>query len=628
LNGDESYGWGFSTTDPTDARYGDDPTKHALDASLEVFVREVLQNSNDQGLQGETVEVHFWIDRVTGDELAAFQDAIEWEALVEEHLHAIPEDHGRGIRQFLQKFEEREELLLLTVEDRNTTGLTGGEAEDKSNYTALVRDVLYSEKQDDRRSGGSYGLGKSVLWSSSGISTVLFASNLHEDPDDRRSPRLIGRSQLPTHKSDEPDEIYQGAGWFGDLDAGGGQRPLSVWGLEAEALAEELRIPRAGIPGTSATVVGFRDPRRETDLGVDELADEIVENAVTFFWPAIHFGDLRVVVHTDEYDREAKISEVPAVRPFVDCLRRRADADQELVNPGDVASEEIDVEMPDREKDGETLETTDGPVELAVRLAKEGDVEEWVNHVALFRGAGMVVRYYDRERIVLGKRDFHAVLVAGEARPLPGEEPTEADLDIEEFLRASEPPAHDDWESRKATVQQKNDYRRGALKAVKELKDGITDALRRLVQKSPGRGQMGPKRLAKRFPVGRGRRASEPDTQRLPAFEGERALEFDPTESRWRFYGRLQPIEEDHRGWEATVQLQRMAEDGPTRDRIPIADLEVEPSAVDWDIEDGVARLSVEEGIGTVELRGTTNRDRQWAETRMEIESTIELGGG
>jgi len=48
--------WGFTTSRPTDARYGDDVAKYAMshgEPGLKTFVREVLQNSNDARLDND-----------------------------------------------------------------------------------------------------------------------------------------------------------------------------------------------------------------------------------------------------------------------------------------------------------------------------------------------------------------------------------------------------------------------------------------------------------------------------------------------------------------------------------------------------------------------------------------------
>src|SRR2546428_294141 len=80
---------------------------------------------NDQQID-ETVpvEVHFKIDPIKGSTLKGFVDAFHWSDL-RGHLKGVPEKRARGIHEFLTQLQEDKELLLLTVEDRNTQGLTG-----------------------------------------------------------------------------------------------------------------------------------------------------------------------------------------------------------------------------------------------------------------------------------------------------------------------------------------------------------------------------------------------------------------------------------------------------------------------------------------------------------------------
>ncbi|MFC7257167.1 hypothetical protein [Haloplanus litoreus] len=212
-------GWGFSRANRRGEWSGGDPTKYALDKEISVFTREVLQNANDQGPEDDgPVEVSFQLTPLTGSDLAEFKEAIDWDELYT-HLDTVADmDKGHGYRRYLNRIEEEDELLLLTIEDRNTTGLIGSDDDESSNFRALVRDVLFSSKPDEGTSGGSYGLGKAVLWAFSGVSTVIFNSHLNEDPDDFNSPRLIARTRLPTHRSEDGDTIYQGPGWFGHFD--------------------------------------------------------------------------------------------------------------------------------------------------------------------------------------------------------------------------------------------------------------------------------------------------------------------------------------------------------------------------------------------------------------------------
>src|SRR2546428_2283375 len=89
-------GWKFAESDPTAPRFGGDPAEFALRPNLDTFVREVLQNSNDQQLEESTpVEVRFKIDPVSGATLKKFFETFRWSEL-RGHLKAVPAKRARG----------------------------------------------------------------------------------------------------------------------------------------------------------------------------------------------------------------------------------------------------------------------------------------------------------------------------------------------------------------------------------------------------------------------------------------------------------------------------------------------------------------------------------------------------
>lgn len=622
-------GWFFFRGGPGAPRYGDDPTKHAVDHDTETFVREVLQNANDQGLENDDpVEVTFRFLTLKGADRNAFLKSLQWDRGLEERLTSVAAtEQGRGYESALERIVgEDGELRLLVVEDRNTTGLTGDWHGD-SNYAALVRDELYSSKKDDT-AGGSYGLGKSVLWTFSGISTVVFNSYLHEPtPSGDASPRLIARTKLPTHRVPGEDTEYQGAGWLCDpVTTDDGIRPRSMWGESAELLAERLHVSRPATSGTSTMVVDFQDPTRDTRPPLDKLADEFVTAAVKYFWPAMVRDDLRVTVETPRGSRVAEVNDVPEIRPFVECFRDRYGGADALNEPGDVAGLDIPVSLPARD-DGE--ETTDGPVRLAARLASPADDDTYGNHVALFRGAGMVVKYYDQRRIAFGDRNFHAVLACGGARVDHGA--TAADREIDRFLRFAEPPEHDEWES---TENLREEYRRGFRTAIDEMFDTVRDGLRHLVARTNGANDSLSERVLKRFPIhgeGGGRRQSIASPSKV--FEIKSSSTFDGR--RWRFTGHIKPIDDEFEGWTAEVSLTGLGEDGSQFDDLPIESIQTEHDGVTATVEDGVARLVGSSTAQKVAFRGgsidvgtgdlTTG---SVGETRIEIRAELATEGG
>ena len=590
------YEWFFFSGGPGAPRYGDDPTKHAVDHDTETFVREVLQNANDQKRDDDVpVDVTFRFVTLTGKDRREFLDALQWEHGLRQRLGTIAtSDQGRGYEQLLNRFEDPDkEIRLLIVEDRNTTGLTGG-WDDDSNYAALVRDELYSSKQDDT-AGGSYGLGKSVLWTFSGTSTVIFNSYPEVAGAETQAQRLIGRTKLPTHEIPDNETTYQGAGWLcHPTRTDDGVRPEALTGDEAAKLARDLNITRPAMSGTSAMVVDFRDPTREARPELEEVASEFVEAAVKYFWPAIYRGDLNVSVETPETTIEADVDGVQSIKPFVECFERRFDDNNSsLDTPGDVSGLDIPMKIPPR---ADRTETPDGTVRLAARLASPADDDTYLNKVALFRGSGMVVKYLDQSRVAFGDRNFHGILACGEAR-IDGAS-MDSDREIDRFLRFAEPPDHDEWES---TENLREEYQRGFRMAIDDMFGTVRDGLRHLVAQSNPDESMLSKQVLKRFPIhGRGQPRTEKKQVRI--FEFSSNCRFDG--KRWQFDGLIAPLVDEYEGWSAVVALTGVGEDGSSYDAIPINSIHVEQNGPTSSLTDGEAQINVEGNVGELRFEG------------------------
>ena len=186
--------WTFDALPPSGARRGGNPAEHAFRHDLSTFVREVVQNANDQAQARPRVV--FRLHSLSGQPLVRFLDALDYSSL-EPHLEAAARTHGgTGLRQALAVLRDRAELLVMFVEDYGTEGLTGDETEGDSHFRALCKDTLFSHKRE-ATAGGSYGLGKSVLWIFSGLSIVLFDSTLMECPQGASNPRVVSSSTSP-----------------------------------------------------------------------------------------------------------------------------------------------------------------------------------------------------------------------------------------------------------------------------------------------------------------------------------------------------------------------------------------------------------------------------------------------
>jgi hypothetical protein len=242
----------------------------------------------------------------------------------------------------------------------------------------------------------------------------------------------------------------------------------------------------------------------------------------------------------------------------------------------------------------------------------------------------MVVEYYDRDRVVLGGQNFHGVLFGGSARAWgkPDETVTSADEDVEAFLKAAEPPRHDEW---RRTEALKNSYKRGYRKAVEGIRGDVTDALRQLVSPDIERGSVGPKRLAKRFPIGKKGRSDRSKTQ-SQRVEGETDISFDEQHGHWVFSGRVEPTNDEMQVRRVTVSLARMAEERQTNDRIPVSTISSSSTGVVVSLpEEGgttVGRLTVPQGVQSVSFEGYSERDPRQVETRLNVKAELQGGQG
>ncbi len=579
-----SSDWVFDELPPSMARRGGDPAPHAFRQSLGTFVREVIQNASDQALSDGGTEIHFDFMHLRGKELEKFKRVVGWETL-ERHLRAATaQAGGRELRQFMEEFDKKKSLMLLRVEDRHTVGLTGEELEGESHFRALCKDTLYSHKRGEG-AGGSYGLGKSVLWAFSGLSTVLFNSNLSEHPQGAISPRLIGRAELPSHPALGPDgeNWFSGPGWFGnvvDLDSGH-RRAESIWADKAELVANALYLSRdADATGTSLLIVGFRDPTADFDATEEVLSQNLRTEIARHFWPALIMPgrELTAYVGTTPVV-QAELGEVAV---FSECYAGRNSELQVLDNEGDVVVREIPIVVP-AGTDG--AKAVKGKVRLIVRLAEEEASGGLVGHVARFRRPGMVLDYWSRQRIAVGMRPFHAVLACGLAR-CP-ESPSQEDYAVEAFLRAAEPPGHDEWQT---TAALKAHYKRGYAKALTDLKTKVQEELRKLVVAQPRHGTKGPERLLKRFPIGSkgGKRAGAKHAFHFP----ELSARFE--DGRWRVDGAIEPAGVDGE-WHCTIQLAEVGEDGAVALPLVVEAIEA---------REGTCETLIKEGDGVLRAKG------------------------
>jgi hypothetical protein len=543
---------------------------HAIPAELDNFVREVLQNARDQRRGEETVKVRFTFMELTGGHKEGFLRAMAWDEL-EPHIEAATRTGGITIGPQLQRaldMMSEDRLLLCRIEDSGTRGLVGGEDEhgEGANFNLLCRDTLVTAEGADTRIG-SFGLGKSVMWRFSVASTVLFSSRIHEG---RRSRlRLFGRAELPFHETDGSE--WLGQGYFGaeELRQGGRRRAVSAWDDDAEEVARQLHLFRAiqlG-DGTSILVVGFFEPSREQPRPAGQIARDVLASATRWFWPSLigSHPPLRVQVEVLENNREvfserAEIND--EVQPFVLAATETEPVEQ-LSEAGQVAEQEIPFRIPARKPtETDTGEPqTDAALQVRVRVAGPDESPKWHNHIALFRGAGMVVAYRpcDPSRT---EQPYHGVLRGGLAHGSGA-----PDRALERFMRAAEPPSHNEWKP--GTDRLNAEYKQGAGVRLSKLWTDLRTVVLGLFKEPEPDTVEGPRRLAELFPIfGRGS-TTGPEKFRVEDVKA------DLQTRAWKLCGRVRCVAEESRPWMFTLVARLDGETGQG-DLLDIRKMEVD----------------------------------------------------
>lgn len=591
----------FAKLDPEDTLVGLPQTDFALESVLSTLPRELVQNVYDAREDGETPQVNFFYECLGGEELEQFKRAIDWETL-EPHLEAVAADDEKlGIQKVLDQIEDGE-LYVLGVEDLNAVGLEGDEASRGTNYAKLVKDFADSSKKEG---GGIHGVGASVLWGFSGTKLVLFNSS----PRAESRAKLVGRFDLPDHEI--AGQEYKGGGWLGVEDASH-DRPVATRDFSDE-LAGTLRLDRPDCNGTTALVVGFREPTRRT-RSPQQIVDGLYKATAMYYWPLIVNGAIDVTVQgpTDGSPRTVDPRTVGRVAPYVEAYQEWENLSEEFGEPGTVAVEEIEFEVPPTDSEPATT----GSLALVVRLAEESDLDTHRNDVAMFRGARHVVKYRDYGSVARTTgREFHALLLAGGAKHDVGSPatdiPDEGDRAIESFFRDAEPEAHNTWEKPTQRLANAYDDDNPSQRIVSFLKTDVKQTLSQLLGAAESDDDERVETLGAEFPFFEDEHGTSTKKPGTGGGGGDSPFEVVHVDS-WfdgahQYEGRFEldsPPAADE--WTVTVSIDEVDGSNRTIDQI--------------DIDDGYARDEIDQNTSDGEI--TFEFDRSTTATEFLLSST------
>lgn len=396
-------------------------------SKAEVLVRETAQNSWDARLGGATpvnYELHL---RPASDE--------QRQTLRERVFTGDDADLG------LSAALEGDELWLLEVSDRGTTGLGGPVRNDiviPPGVSTDFADFVFTigAARDKHLGGGTYGFGKSISYLVSEPGTLLIWSRSRED--DGLEDRLIGSAV--GYPFDRQGVRYTGRHWWGVAVGAGPDRVEPLVGAPAKDLGSHLYSRGFGAEqtGTSLLIIA---PQLDGDSREQE-AENLARSVLWHLWPKLHPDDESAGRTHMTFSVKLDGEEVPIPDPSshpvlvghtvaLDAVRA-AQRNAEFDPPLPTSVEEI---------------WCHNPKQLLGHLAfarypvpwSEGrDHEEGVpikgasRHVCLMRHeAELVVRYHEQAPLDTDGFQWAAVF-----------KPVET---VDDDFATAEPPAHDDW---------------------------------------------------------------------------------------------------------------------------------------------------------------------------------------
>lgn len=600
-------GWVFDPSPPSGQFTGGIPSAYIFKPELDTFVREVIQNSLDARIPGNfsPVEVKFTFRNLNGDDKDRFLKALSWNGL-QAHLQAVASGTTEMSTPLAYALEglEKQPLTVLRIDDSGTEGLIGNEDSPGTNFSSLCRNVLDTTK-DTPSKGGSYGLGKALLWRFSAFSTVLFSSRLSGQPQPEQQFRFFGHTELPSHEIE--NTRWSGSGWFGIPESvQSGKRAVSVWDETAEKLTRAIHLYRPVQlgTGTSIMVLGFHEPAQEDVRPLADVARDILKSSAKWFWPCMISDSASsallpsVRVSAEVYENHELIFRGESgpseeLHPFIEAYRAAQPATQTCY-PGEVAEKQIGFNIPPK-KSGDTPEVKAAVNFRLIRGQDNSDNNFWLNRIALIRGSGMVVDYRTPSRKAT-VAPFCGVLKAGNARGLSSE-----DNALEEFLRDAEPPSHDQW---KSTERIKEEYKRGARSRLDQLWKDLDEAVIELCGHEIQTDAAVPESLLRLF-------GKEQNQNGTGAKQKKKDETFQLSELNafledgiWHFSGRIARSSTQKTPWSFTLRLRL---DGETGDgeNLSIDSLEVR-GATSVEVESGTAECLAQPRKKEVFFEGQT----------------------
>jgi hypothetical protein len=446
--------------------------------AIERFVRELTGNSRDSiDDRSKPVHLTFSFIDIEGDEKKTFIKKLKLENLYNTY-EELEKDEVKISRIFLGEkptniFDYSKPLRILIVKDKNTKGLLGPEFyhpryRDQSDlrFIGLCRFIGKNSIAEGHDSTGSWGYGKSVIWSNNNTRIALFNSKLVDPFSDTGgvtiTNRAIGHLMVPDYVTDD-DKAYSGDIYFGLPEDDGSVK--SIWNDESSAFANDLNINdfKVDVPGTAIMIPGF-EPGDGGDYTTEQIVSQFKDAVVKYFWPAIISKELEVEIKFNGETQNLNVSRHPDFKEYIKIYEKLLDNPKEQ----DKNFKLIEAKGP--------RSTINAHIGLYVTEARSTSL---VNRIAKIRGTRMVIEYGDPRISGASGNQMIGVAMAGALINEIDNVDSEEQYKIDKLLKDSEPISHHKWDDKNPKLK-----KYGGSAAIKKINSNINRFFKAMIKES------------------------------------------------------------------------------------------------------------------------------------------------
>ena len=413
---------------------------------LELMIREAVQNSCDAKiLDDQQIEFNIYVNKFTKDQLSYLNSFI---------FRDSPND-----LDFKNHLVEKNNYHII-LEDKFTIGLNGPSRANEinsndRNFVDFLRNI--GSERDVEFGGGTYGYGKSSLYSVSHLSTIIVYSKT------KNNGKIINR--LMACGLGKTDNKFTGRHWWGKKADDNIVDPIE--GELAITIAKKLGFSVSNDTPTGTKIMILCPIKGNLELE-DQIRERNPMEMLTFMtsslywylWPKmISFNDKKPAVNFNVFLNNEKLDlfppeDHPKLFQFINAMidYKQAVKDKKYRKSEknwmikDIRHKSLKKELGILALRGHRLETDTYPKkgetlqekfsyqlhETIYQQSPFTNLHKNNHHIALMRNAELVIQYMEGQ--------------APEANQYSGVFVTTKEKEIDEAFAESEPPAHDKWE--------------------------------------------------------------------------------------------------------------------------------------------------------------------------------------